>query len=131
MSQSMLARRRRSGRMFIASQRRSTGALKRDSLGPYGDALPLRLAERRGRRADGQPNILELSVTELSFALKRSLEDGFSHVRVRGEIGKVSRPSSGHLYFDLKDEAACIAAVVWRPISTASASSRSRAWKSW
>ena len=63
---------------------------------------------------DGRPNILELSVTELSFALKRSLEDGFSHVRVRGEIGKVSRPSSGHLYFDLKDEAACIAAVVWR-----------------
>jgi exodeoxyribonuclease VII large subunit len=63
---------------------------------------------------DGRPNILELSVTELSFALKRSLEDGFSHVRVRGEIGKVSRPNSGHLYFDLKDEAACIAAVVWR-----------------
>jgi len=63
---------------------------------------------------DGRPNILELSVTELSFALKRSLEDGFSHVRVRGEIGKVSRPGSGHLYFDLKDEGACIAAVVWR-----------------
>ncbi len=63
---------------------------------------------------DGRPNILELSVSELSFALKRSLEDGFSHVRVRGEIGKVSRPGSGHLYFDLKDEGACIAAVVWR-----------------
>jgi len=63
---------------------------------------------------DGRPNILELSVTELSFALKRSLEEGFSLVRVRGEIGKVSRPGSGHLYFDLKDEGACIAAVVWR-----------------
>jgi exodeoxyribonuclease VII large subunit len=63
---------------------------------------------------DGRPNILELSVTELSFALKRTLEEGFSLVRVRGEIGKVSRPGSGHLYFDLKDEGACIAAVVWR-----------------
>src|SRR4029453_15341775 len=61
-----------------------------------------------------RPNILELSVTELSFALKRSLEDGFSHVRVRGEIGKRSPPSSGPLFFGRKDEAACIAAVVWR-----------------
>jgi exodeoxyribonuclease VII large subunit len=59
-------------------------------------------------------NIPEFSVGELSFALKRSIEENFGHVRVRGEIGRVSRPGSGHLYLDLKDEKSVLAAVIWK-----------------
>ncbi|HEX5238437.1 MAG TPA: exodeoxyribonuclease VII large subunit [Sphingomicrobium sp.] len=55
-----------------------------------------------------------LSVTELSGALKRAVEDAFSRVRVRGEISGFKRHSSGHCYFSLKDENACIDAVIWR-----------------
>ena len=57
-------------------------------------------------------NVTEISVSELSFALKRTLEEGFSHVRVRGELSRVSRPASGHCYFDLKDDKSVISAVV-------------------
>jgi exodeoxyribonuclease VII large subunit len=55
-----------------------------------------------------------LSVTELSGALKRTVEDAFGHVRVRGEISGFKRHGSGHCYFTLKDENACIDAVIWR-----------------
>src|SRR4051812_48145743 len=65
-----------------------------------------------------RPNIAELTVSELSAALKRTLEDGFSYVRVRGELGKVNYHSNGHVYFDLKDDQACIAGVIWRSTST-------------
>ena len=54
------------------------------------------------------------TVSEISGAVKRTLEDQFGRVRVRGEIGRVSRPSSGHLYFDLKDDRAILAAVTWK-----------------
>jgi exodeoxyribonuclease VII large subunit len=59
-------------------------------------------------------NAPALSVSELSAALKRSVEDGFGHVRVRGEISGFKRVASGHCYFTLKDEGACIDAVIWR-----------------
>ncbi len=59
-------------------------------------------------------NVKEYSVSELSFALKRTIEDAYGHVRVRGEIGRVSRPGSGHIYLDLKDEKSVLSAVVWR-----------------
>ncbi|SIP89487.1 Exodeoxyribonuclease VII large subunit [Paracoccus thiocyanatus] len=59
-------------------------------------------------------NAHEFTVSEISGAVKRVIEGEFGRVRVRGEIGRVSRPSSGHLYFDLKDERACIAAVTWK-----------------
>jgi len=55
-----------------------------------------------------------LSVSELSFALKRTLEDRFGHVRIRGEISKVNRHASGHVYLTLKDDKACIDGVVWK-----------------
>ena len=55
-----------------------------------------------------------LSVTELSGALKRTVEAAFGHVRVRGEISGFKRHSSGHCYFSLKDENACMDAVIWR-----------------
>jgi exodeoxyribonuclease VII large subunit len=59
-------------------------------------------------------NLPEFSVTELSAALKRTVEDQFALVRVRGEISGLKFHSSGHVYFDLKDEKACLNAVIWR-----------------
>jgi exodeoxyribonuclease VII large subunit len=59
-------------------------------------------------------NLAELTVSELSAAIKRTLESGFDRVRVRGEISGFKRAGSGHLYLQLKDETACIKAVCWR-----------------
>jgi exodeoxyribonuclease VII large subunit len=59
-------------------------------------------------------NAPALSVSELSSALKRTVEGAFDHVRVRGEISGYKRVASGHCYFTLKDDAACIDAVIWR-----------------
>jgi len=60
-------------------------------------------------------NIPEWSVSELSAALKRTVEDAYGFVRVRGEIsGFRGAHSSGHCYFALKDEGARIDAVIWR-----------------
>ncbi|MCK5496761.1 MAG: exodeoxyribonuclease VII large subunit, partial [Hyphomicrobiaceae bacterium] len=61
-----------------------------------------------------QGNVAEFSVSELSFAIKRAIEDGFSHVRVRGELGRIARPASGHVYLDLKDEKAVLSGIIWR-----------------
>ncbi|PUB18822.1 exodeoxyribonuclease VII large subunit [Yoonia sediminilitoris] len=61
--------------------------------------------------ADNTP---EFTVTELSGAVKKAIEGGFSHVRVRGEVGRVSRPASGHIYLDLKDDRAVLAGVIWK-----------------
>jgi exodeoxyribonuclease VII large subunit len=63
---------------------------------------------------DSTSNSPALSVSDLAFALKRTLEDAFGHVRLRGEISKVTRHSSGHVYLSLKDERAVIDAVVWK-----------------
>ena len=59
-------------------------------------------------------NAPALSVTELSGALKRSVEDQFGHVRVRGEISGWKRHTSGHCYLALKDDRAVIDGVVWK-----------------
>ncbi len=62
-------------------------------------------------------NAAEYTVSEISFALKRTVEDQFGFVRVRGEISGYRGPhSSGHAYFALKDENARIEAVVWRGV---------------
>ncbi|MEM1130878.1 MAG: exodeoxyribonuclease VII large subunit [Pseudomonadota bacterium] len=59
-------------------------------------------------------NAPEFTVSELSGAVKRTIEGGFAHVRVRGEVGRVSRPRSGHVYLDLKDEKSVLAGVIWK-----------------
>ncbi|WP_171581851.1 exodeoxyribonuclease VII large subunit [Bradyrhizobium australiense] len=65
--------------------------------------------------ADNLINAPEFTVSELSSALKRTVEDRFGHVRVRGEISGFRGPhSSGHCYFALKDESAKIEAVIWK-----------------
>jgi exodeoxyribonuclease VII large subunit len=60
-------------------------------------------------------NAPEWSVSDLAGALKRTLEDAFGHVRLRGEISGYRGPhSSGHAYFCLKDQNARIDAVIWK-----------------
>jgi exodeoxyribonuclease VII large subunit len=59
-------------------------------------------------------NLPEYTVTTLSAALKRTVEDQFAMVRVRGEISGLKFHSSGHVYFDLKDDKAVLNAVIWR-----------------
>src|SRR5437867_13406463 len=61
-----------------------------------------------------QSNLPEYTVSELSLALKRSIEESFSHVRVRGEVSGFKRHGSGHCYFALKDADAVLDAVCWR-----------------
>lgn len=60
-------------------------------------------------------NVAEYTVSELSGAIKRALEEGFGYVRLRGEISGFRGPhASGHCYFALKDDKAKIEAVVWK-----------------
>lgn len=59
-------------------------------------------------------NLPEFSVSDISGAIKRTLEGEFGRVRVRGEITEFKRYPSGHLYFSLKDENAKISGIVWK-----------------
>lgn len=62
-------------------------------------------------------NVHEYTVSEISSALKRTVEEAFSYVRVRGEISGFKRAASGHLYFDVKDEEAVLRTVCWRGVA--------------
>ncbi|HMO73587.1 MAG TPA: exodeoxyribonuclease VII large subunit, partial [Paracoccaceae bacterium] len=62
----------------------------------------------------GGTNRPAFTVSELSGAVKRMIEGEFGLVRVRGEVGRVSRPGSGHLYFNLKDDRASLDALCWK-----------------
>ncbi len=60
-------------------------------------------------------NLPELTVSELSAALKRTVEEAYPYVRLRGEVSGYRGPhSSGHCYFSLKDQNARIEAVIWK-----------------
>ena len=65
-------------------------------------------------QAKAGDNAPPFTVSELSGALKRTVEGAFGHVRVRGEISGWKRHASGHCYMTLKDADACIDAVLWR-----------------
>lgn len=97
----------------VDSSRRSAGNRARLDPAPRLGANPamsdsLSTASRSG-------NATEYTVSEISNALKRAVEDQFGNVRVRGEISGYRGPhSSGHAYFALKDDRARIEAVVWR-----------------
>jgi exodeoxyribonuclease VII large subunit len=74
---------------------------------------PNRFAEMTA--AESLINAPEFTVSELSSALRRTVEDAYGHVRVRGEISGFRGPhSSGHCYFALKDDGAKIEAVIWK-----------------
>ena len=65
---------------------------------------------------DPQPgeNAHEYSVSEISGAVKRVIEGEFGRVRVRGEVGRVFRARSGHLYYDIKDDRNVLACTTWK-----------------
>ena len=64
-------------------------------------------------------NLPEFTVSELSGAIRRTVEEGFPLVRVRGEISSIKTVASGHTYFDLKDDKAVLNAIVWKQQSRA------------
>jgi exodeoxyribonuclease VII large subunit len=67
--------------------------------------------------SDTPTNLPEISVSDLSGAIKRTVEDAFGYVRVRGEVSGYRGPSaSGHVYFGLKDASAKIDAVIWKGV---------------
>jgi exodeoxyribonuclease VII large subunit len=80
--------------------------------------FPLDVADDAASRllAEATPgdNAPALSVSELAFALKRVVEDSFGLVRLRGEISGYKRAASGHAYLTLKDDKACLDAVMWK-----------------
>ena len=59
-------------------------------------------------------NMPEYTVSEISGEIKRTLEGSFGRVRVRGEVGRVFRARSGHLYFDVKDDRSVLACTTWK-----------------
>jgi exodeoxyribonuclease VII large subunit len=63
---------------------------------------------------DAAGNARPYSVSELAFALKRTLEDAYGFVRLRGELSKVTHHSNGHVYLTIKDDRAAIDGVVWK-----------------
>jgi exodeoxyribonuclease VII large subunit len=64
---------------------------------------------------ESQANVAEFTVSELSAALRRTVEDAYGYVRVRGEISGYKGPSpSGHVYFRLKDDKAVLESVIWK-----------------
>lgn len=66
---------------------------------------------------DQLANLPEITVSELSMSIKRMVEENYSYVRLRGEVGGFKGPhSSGHCYFSLKDESAKIEAVIWKGV---------------
>ena len=84
---------------------------------PHQSDMSDQFFESRAPETKGEPrsNAAEYTVSEISNALKRTVEDAFGNVRVRGEISGYRGPhSSGHAYFSLKDDKAKIDAVVWR-----------------
>ena len=84
---------------------------------PYLAATPPSPNQCRCLPAENLINAPEFTVSELSSALKRTVEDAYGHVRVRGEISGFRGPhSSGHCYFALKDESAKIEAVIWKGV---------------
>lgn len=62
-------------------------------------------------------NTPEYTVSELSNALKRTVEQAYDHVRVRGELGRVTVAKSGHVYLDMKDDKAVIDGVMWKGVA--------------
>jgi len=61
-------------------------------------------------------NTPEYTVSELAFSLKKTVEETFGHVRVRGELGRVTVAKSGHCYLDVKDDKAVINSIIWKGV---------------
>ena len=81
------------------------------------NSLPLGPPSDAPAEAPVAHNLPEYTVSEIGAALKRTLEEGFGRVRIRGEVSGFKRAASGHLYFTLKDERAVIDSVCWRGVA--------------
>jgi exodeoxyribonuclease VII large subunit len=92
--------------------------VEEEGLTPHPPRRPLKesqLAEPAANATRQGSNLPEYSVSELSSAIKGTLERAYGYVRLRGEIsGFRGAHSSGHCYFSLKDDKSRIEAVVWR-----------------
>jgi exodeoxyribonuclease VII large subunit len=77
---------------------------------PFSDDPSGGLVAKQARGDNAEP----LTISEISAALKRTVEDRFGFVRVRGELSGVKRAASGHLYLCLKDENARLDGVMWK-----------------
>jgi len=62
-------------------------------------------------------NAHEFTVSELALSLKRTVEETFGHVRVKGELGRVTTAKSGHVYLDIKDDKAVINSIIWKGVA--------------
>jgi len=78
------------------------------------DLAPDSEAATPSNEQQGGGNAQAYSVSELAFALKRTIEDAYGFVRLRGELSKVTFHGNGHVYLDIKDERASIAGVIWK-----------------
>ena len=76
--------------------------------------LSVKITRREGKM---QEQIPEFSVSEISFAIKRLMENTFAKIRVKGEIFGCKRADSGHYYLSLKDENANLSAVCWKGVA--------------
>jgi exodeoxyribonuclease VII large subunit len=90
----------------VLSQGGSNASLPETALSDFDDQGPAPVS-----------NLTEFTVSELSFALKRMVEENFDYVRVRGEISGFKRATSGHLYMALKDDEAVLDAICWRGVA--------------
>ncbi len=63
-------------------------------------------------------NIPIYSVSEISLNVKKTIEESFSHVRIRGEVSTLKKASSGHVYLSLKDEKAVINSIIWKGVAS-------------
>lgn len=100
---------------MIASFRECPNVLPLDPL-PASRQFPS--IKRESIVSEQSSNVAEFSVSEISFSIKRTMEDAFGYVRVRGELGRISRPGSGHIYLDLKDDRAVLSGVIWRGVAS-------------
>jgi len=66
---------------------------------------------------DGAPQ--PLTISQITAAIQQQLEDRFADVWVTGELSRVTRAASGHVYLTLKDEGAVLQAVAWRGVASA------------
>ena len=103
---------------------RLTGPLKLNAIRRVGASHGCDLRARKQTSHPQMPearsslnNVVEWTVSELSAALKRTVEDAFGYVRVRGELSGFKGPSpSGHVYFRLKDDKAVLDGVIWKGV---------------
>ncbi|WP_415221019.1 exodeoxyribonuclease VII large subunit [Pseudophaeobacter arcticus] len=79
----------------------------------FEDPTPGQTSGQTAGESSGQ-NAPEFSVSEISGEVKRTLESTFGRIRVRGEVGRVFKARSGHLYYDIKDDRSVLACTTWK-----------------